>query len=295
MKVLNYGSLNIDFVYNVPHIVRPGETLSSTSMKRSAGGKGANQSAAMAKAGLDVYHAGKIGADGLWLSDLLAGYGVDISFIRQYDGPTGHAIIQLDGHRQNCIVLFAGGNGEVTLEEIDQTLSHFSKGDLLVLQNEIVHIDELIRRAHENGMRICLNPAPFDDSVFALPLDLLDLLVVNEIEGTQLASLDVDTPYSRILETLVARYPKSEILLTIGKYGVLYGYGDVREKGDIVNLPVADTTAAGDTFIGYYIAARDRGYPVKQSLDLACKASSLAVSRFGAMESIPFAREAFGK
>ncbi len=294
MKVLNYGSLNIDFVYSVPHIVRPGETLSSTAMKRSAGGKGANQSASLAKAGMKVYHAGKIGHDGVWLTELLREYGVDISFVRLYEGVTGHAIIQLDEQKQNCIVLHAGGNGAVTLDEIDETLSHFGAGDLLVLQNEIVHVDALIRRAHEKGMKICLNPAPFDVSVLKLPLRLVDLLVVNEIEGAQLAGLPLDSPYPMILDTLVAQYPESEILLTIGKHGVLYGCGDIRERGDIVDLPVADTTAAGDTFIGYYIAARDHGFPVRESLGLACKASSIAVSRFGAMESIPLAAEVFG-
>ncbi len=294
MKVLNYGSLNIDFVYSVPHIVRPGETLSSTAMKRSAGGKGANQSAALAKAGMEVYHAGKIGHDGVWLAELLKEYGVDTSFIRLYDDVTGHAIIQLDEQKQNCIVLHAGGNGAVTLDEIDETLSRFDAGDLLVLQNEIVHVDTLIHTAHERGMRVCLNPAPFDDSIFDLPLDEVDLLVVNEIEGAQLARLPLDSPYPMILETLVERYPGSEILLTIGKHGVLYGYGDIREQGDIVDLPVADTTAAGDTFIGYYIAAQFRGFSVKESLGIACKASSIAVSRFGAMESIPLAVEVFG-
>ncbi len=293
MKVLNYGSLNIDFVYNVPHIVRPGETLSSTAMKQNAGGKGANQSAALAKAGLEVYHAGKIGNDGRWLSDLLADYGVDTSFIRRYDGPTGHAIIQLDEQKQNCIVLFAGGNGAVTVEEIGETLAHFSEGDLLVLQNEISHIDELIRRAYDKGMLICLNPAPFADSIFDLPLEMVNLLIVNEIEGARLAQLSLETPYERILDTLVERYPESEILLTIGKHGVLYGKGSFRSKGNIVDLPVADTTAAGDTFIGYYIAAVERGYQTQQALNLACKASSLAVSRFGAMESIPLAYEVF--
>lgn len=293
MKVLNYGSLNVDFVYSVPHIARPGETLSSTSMTRSAGGKGANQSASMAKAGLRVYHAGKMSGKDQWLVDLLRSYGVDTSYIRLYEGTTGHAIIQLDAERQNCIVLYAGGNGEVTLDEIAETLSHFEAGDLLVLQNEIVHVDALIRQAHEKGMRICLNPAPFDDSIFNLPLEAVDLLVVNEIEGAQLARLPLDTPYATTLDSLVSQYPHAEILLTAGKAGAFYGYGTIREQGEIIDLPVADTTGAGDTFIGYYLASVERGYSVKDALRLACKASSIAVSRFGAMESIPFAQEVF--
>lgn len=295
MKILNYGSLNIDLVFSVPHIVLPGETIASTHFDKSAGGKGANQSAALAKAQAPIFHAGKIGADGQFLIDLLKSYGVNTSFITKYPGSTGQAVIQLDNAKQNAIILHAGGNAQITCEEIDAVLSHFSSGDMLVLQNEIVHTDYLIREAHKRNMLICLNPAPFDKSVFTLPLDLVNIIVVNEIEGAGLTHMSLNTPVDIILNALIAAYPHAEVILTAGKQGAFYGFKDERYTGSIVDVPVVDTTGAGDTFIGYFLAAKLNGFSIPHCLRLACKASSIAVSRLGAMEAIPFADEVFEK
>lgn len=293
MRFLNYGSINIDLVFTVDHIVKGGETLQSTSLTRSAGGKGANQSAALAKAGSAVFHAGKIGSDGTFLLDLLSSYKVDVSHVHTYDGATGQALIQLDANKQNAIILYSGGNGAVTKEEIEQTLNHFAGGDMLVLQNEIVHTEYLIRMAKRRGMKICMNVAPFESSLLSLPLDMVDILVANEIEGAGLAGMDETTDFKAILERLVKRYPYSEILLTIGKMGCWYAFKDLRIHHDIYDTKVVDTTAAGDTFIGFYLASIGRGYSVRQALQYASKAAGLAVSRPGAMASIPFASEVF--
>jgi ribokinase len=293
MKILVFGSLNIDLIFSVDHIAAPGETISSSSLARSAGGKGANQAAALAKAGMPVYMAGKIGADGEFLLSLLQSYGVNTGRVVQYEGATGQAIIQLDQNKQNAIVLYSGGNGAITTGEIHQTIGEFGAGDLIVLQNEIVHVREIMECAKERGLRICLNPSPCNEKIAALPLDLVDLFFVNEIEGAALAELPPDTAPSAALDRLVKRFPRAEIILTAGKDGAYYGCGETRAKGDIVDLPVADTTAAGDTFTGYFIAAREKNMPVPQALALACKASSIAVSREGAMESIPLAAEVF--
>ena len=294
MKFLNYGSVNIDLVFTVDHMVVPGETLSSSSFFRSAGGKGANQSAALAKAGASVTHAGKIGSDGQFLVDLLSGYGVDTSLIRRYEGATGQALIQLDKHKQNAIVLYGGGNLQITKEEIDESLALFEAGDMLVLQNEIVHTSYLIEEAKKVGMKVCLNTAPFDEKILALPLDLVDILVVNEIEGAALANTKKGSSFTEVLEALVSAYPKSEIVLTVGKGGAYYAYEEIRLHEPIYDLPVVDTTAAGDTFIGYFLTARALGHDSQMALRYACKASGLAVSRLGAMGSIPLASEVFG-
>jgi len=293
MRFLNYGSVNIDLIFTVDHIVKGGETLQSTSLTRSAGGKGANQSAALAKAGATVFHAGKVGRDGDFLLQLLTSYGVDVSHIRTYDGATGQALIQLDANKQNAIILYSGGNGAIATDEIDQTLEHFGFGDVLVLQNEIVHIDYLIKNAKRRGMKVCMNVAPFDPSALSLPLELIDILVVNEIEGAGLANIQETSDYKAILERLVTRYPASEILLTIGKQGCWYAFKDLRVHHDIYDTPVVDTTAAGDTFIGYYLASIARGCSIRQALQYASKAAGLAVSRPGAMASIPLAEEVF--
>jgi ribokinase len=300
MKVLVFGSLNIDLIYSLDHIVSPGETVSSRSFKKSAGGKGANQAAALGKAGVAVYMAGKIGPDGLFLVDLLKSYGVNTENVTVYEGATGQAIIQLDRQSQNAIILYAGGNGAVTAEEAVKVLAGFDAEDILVLQNEISHLREIMEEAKSRGLSIYFNPSPFDHTIKELPLNLVDVFFVNEIEGAAMAGmstgkgpLDGSVPAAEILDCLTAAYPRSGIVLTLGKKGVHYGYGEERARGEIINLPVVDTTGAGDTFTGYFIAARCRNHSLTEALHLACKASSIAVSRTGAMESIPFAREVF--
>jgi ribokinase len=293
MNILVYGALNIDLVFSVDHIVLPGETISGASLVRSAGGKGANQAAALAKAGMPVYLAGKIGEDGKFLLELLSSYGVNTGHVKIYKGATGQALIQVDKNGQNAIVLYAGGNGAIVPGEIDDVIKNFDPGDLVVLQNEISHTAEIMTAAKKRGLNICLNPSPYNEKIENLPLGLVDLFFVNEIEGAALADMPPRTPPPAILNRLVKQFPAAEIILTAGRDGAYYGSGENRAKGDILDLPVADTTGAGDTFTGYFIAARAKGLPVQETIRLACKAASIAVSRKGAMEAVPFAAEVF--
>jgi ribokinase len=293
MKFLVFGSLNIDLIFSVDHIAAPGETVSSGTLERSAGGKGANQAAALAKAGMEVYLAGKIGMDGEFLLDLLRSYGVRTGHILRWEGATGQAIIQVDKSGQNSIVLYGGGNAALREDELGPIISAFGPGDMILLQNEIPLTAELMKAASDRGMKVCLNPSPFDGRISLLPLELADLLFVNEIEGAGLAGRSISEDPRKILEALALRFPRTELVLTAGKEGAYYARGDLRARGEIVDLPVADTTGAGDTFTGFFLAARQRGCDVAESLRLACRASSIAVSRKGAMASMPFAREVF--
>ena len=290
-RILVFGSLNIDYTYSVPHIVRPGETLTSIGLRRSAGGKGANQAAASAAAGLDVFMAGRIGQDGLFLLAVLRRYGVDTRFVEAGDTPTGNAIIQVDESGQNSIVLFPGGNREIREDEMENAISFFSAGDILLLQNEINGLGSLIEKAAGRGMRVMLNPAPFDDSIFSLPLEKGSMLFVNEIEGAAMAHLSSSAGYDEILGRLSSLYPDSGIILTAGENGAFYASGSTRFSCSAVRCEAADTTGAGDTFIGYFIAGCERGYDIPEALRFASSAASIAVSRHGAMESIPFLRE----
>ena len=147
MKILNYGSMNIDRFYAVEHTVRPGETILADGMTLYCGGKGLNQSIAIAKAGGEIYHAGLLGEDGDMLLDALTRYGVDTRFIRHVPGASSHTVIQVDANGQNCIIVCPGENVRVTDEAIDQTLEGFAAGDLLVLQNELDNIPSLLRKA----------------------------------------------------------------------------------------------------------------------------------------------------
>lgn len=293
MEILCYGSLNIDYIYHVPHQIKPGETLSSRSLEKNPGGKGENQAAALAKAGCSVKMAGKIGRDGLFLLDALKSTGADTTEVRVSDCFTGHAIIQLSDDGENSIILFPGANREQTKAEIDETFSRSEKGSYLILQNEINELPYIIHRAKENQMKIVLNPSPFDSSILTLPLNDIDILIVNEVEAAELAGLPADSEYEAILDKLRADYKENEVIMTVGKNGAYYQNKDARYYQPIIKGPVVDTTAAGDTFAGYFIASRIRGYDAEKSMYYAAKASGITVSREGAMKSIPLADEVF--
>jgi len=285
MKILNYGSLNIDIVYSVSHIIRPGETLSSSGVQQFAGGKGANQSVALAKAGAEVHHAGKIGEDGRWLKEKLKSYGVKTELVREYEGSTGQAIIQLTPEAENSIILYSGGNRNITLDEITETFSRFDKGDYLVVQNEINLMPEIIHSAHNRGMKICLNPAPFEEIINEWPLEMVDILIVNELEAEGLAGKKGS--FEEILDILTDKFPQTEIIMTVGTEGSFFGKDNFRLHIPITKVQAVDTTAAGDTFLGYYLASKINGFDVEQSMKRASRASSITVSRPGAMDSIP--------
>ena len=180
MKILNFGSLNIDYTYQVDHFVRPGETEASFSRMTACGGKGLNQSIALAKSGSHVFHAGAIGkADGGILLDALKNAGVNTDYVLQLeDTPSGSAFIQVNSEGENCIVLDGGANQAITRAYVDEVLSHFVNRDWLVLQNEISEIPYIIELAHDIGITIVLNPSPINPSVRNLPLGYIDYFLL---------------------------------------------------------------------------------------------------------------------
>ena len=286
MSILVFGSLNIDHVYQVEHLVRPGETLPSTEYRRFQGGKGANQSVALARAGADVFLAGRIGPEGLWLRDAIAAEGVDVTHVGLDGQPTGHAIIQVDSTGENSILLYGGANLTVTSDDAHYVLSHFGEGDWLLLQNEISSMPVILSEAYERGMSVALNPAPMTPEVLRYPLDGVALFVVNLTEGAALAEVENAAP-ELIVDRLQARFPLASILLTLGGDGSLYAQGENRIKTPAQAVEAVDTTAAGDTFTGYFLAELLAGESVEQSLALASRAAALTVTRPGAADSIP--------
>lgn len=293
MAVLVFGSINIDRTFKLPHTLALGETLLSSSLSIQAGGKGANQAVALSKAGIKTYMAGSIGTDGLWIRDQLKEYGVNTSLIKVKDDCyTGTATILLDNEGRNSIILYGGGNRENDGEYIDKVLSNFEKGDWIVLQNEINNLDLIIMKAKKKGMKICLNPSPFEKELLSLPLEEVDLLVLNEVEMQQLMELqisdDIDD-YKSKLKELSSKLHSSMLLLTLGEKGSLLknpAHEDIL-YAPIVKTDVRDTTAAGDTFLGYFLSSIIDGKPDEEALRQATRASSIAVSRAGAMDSIP--------
>lgn len=284
MKILNFGSLNIDLVYDVSHHARTGETLTTRQFARHMGGKGLNQSIALQRAGAQVYHAGCIGEDGVFLRNYLADSGVDVMHVQVIDEATGHAVIQVNSEGDNCILLYPGANRCQTKENMEKALAGFSAGDLLLMQNETNGLAEMMRAAKEKGMLIAFNPSPIDETLKALPMELVDYFILNEIEGAALSS---EEEPDKIIEALLKKYPHAHIVLTLGGAGSLYAHGKMRLKQEIFKVKAVDTTGAGDTFTGYFLASQLRGEDAAQSLRIAAAASAIEVTRNGAAQAIP--------
>lgn len=284
MRVLNFGSLNLDYVYSVDHMVVEGETLAANGMQTFCGGKGLNQSIALARAGVQVYHAGLIGEEGKILLETCRESGVCTDFIREIPRKSGHTIIQVDQNGQNCILLYGGANRSMTREFIDEVLSHFEKGDYLLLQNEVNLVDYMVEQAYEKGMEIILNPSPFDRNLEACDLSKISLFLMNEIEGWQITG---EKETERILVRLRELYPNAKAVLTLGGDGAVYQDQENQYRQSIFKVETKDTTAAGDTFTGYFISSMLQQLPAPAGLELAAKAAAIAVSRDGATASIP--------
>ncbi|MBO4298565.1 MAG: ribokinase [Clostridia bacterium] len=288
MKTLVFGSVNIDHVYRLSHLVREGETISSDEYRKNEGGKGTNQAVALAKAGLEVWFAGAIGKDGQFMKDYLTSFGVNTDDLRTLDAPTGHAIIQVDEEGRNSIILYGGANRMITPEMIGETLSHFAAGDYVLLQNEISGGEEIIRQAAGRGMHVALNPSPVSEELLSWPLELVEWLILNEIEGADITGL---TDTEAMLDELLRRYPNCRVVLTLGEMGSVYADGQRRVRQGIMPVDAVDTTAAGDTFTGYFLQTVLAGGSVENALRTAAQAASIAVSRPGAGRSIPLKDE----
>lgn len=292
MKVLCFGSLNIDYVYSVDHFVEKGETLSSLNLEVFTGGKGLNQSVALAKAGAHVYHAGAIGPDGQFLLDTMADAGVNTDYVAIVKtARTGNAIIQRDKSGDNCILLYGGTNQMVTKEQVDHVLTFFTVGDYLVLQNEINQLPYIMEKAHEKGMIIVLNPSPMNEKILELPLDYVNIFVLNEVEAGQILNRGRESAHSHLAEELSKKYPNATIVLTLGGEGSICIDGTDRFTQCAFQVSVADTTAAGDTFTGYFISGLISGKKKQQAMKEASAAAAIACSRPGAAPSIPIPTE----
>ena len=288
MKVLNFGSLNLDYVYSVDHMVKPGETLASFGMNTFCGGKGLNQSIALARAGVPVFHAGMVGGEGKLLLKACKESGIKTDYIRTIPGQSGHTIIQVDKEGQNCILLYGGANRSITREYVDEVLGNFEKRDILLLQNEVNLLDYIIDQAYERGMMIILNPSPYDSVLDGCDFSKISMFLLNEVEGEQITG---ENDAENMLEKLKAMYPKARVVLTLGGEGSVYQYKEERYRQGIYKVKAVDTTAAGDTFTGYFISSVIDGVPVPEGLALAAKAAAIAVSRQGAAASIPSREE----
>lgn len=287
-RILNFGSLNLDHVYQVPHFVRPGETLHTTRYAVHAGGKGLNQSIAAARAGAEVWHAGRIGPDGGSLRDLLARENVHVDLLVAGGSSTGHTVIQIDPHGENSILLHGGANREIPAEQIPRALEPFGNGDFLLLQNETNVTAELLAAGARRGLTILFNPAPMDETAAGLPLTGVAVLAVNQQECRALGD---DESVEIAAEKIRKRHPGLALLLTLGSDGSVYFSGRDEIRLEAERVATVDTTGAGDAFIGYFAAGLARGAAPLDALEEANRAAALCVSRTGAAASIPYRQE----
>ena len=289
MSVLSIGSMNLDYVYQVPHLARPGESLMATAMETKAGGKGLNQTLALARAGATVRHAGCIGSEGAVLRDLLAENGVDVSLVETVEAPQGSAFIQVDQTTaQNSIVVFGGSNRALTPERVEELLESAQPKERVVLQNEVSSMREILAGCAEHGLPVILNPAPYSDDIATMDLSPVEWLIVNEVEVEQLTGTgDPDEAW----QVVQLRWPNTSLIVTLGEQGSICFHQNERIVQEAYKVKAVDTTAAGDTFIGYFVAGLEESLPLAQCLRQASVASAIAVTRPGAAPSIPWKRE----
>ncbi|HMT92474.1 ribokinase [uncultured Thiothrix sp.] len=293
MPIYNYGSINIDHVYRVPHLVLPGETLSSHHYRQVLGGKGANQSIALARAGSEVFHIGRYNVADQALVQPLIEAGVAAEHLETVNEPSGHAIIQVDDQAENSIILYAGANHSFTVTDLANSLQAAKAGDWLLLQNECSCTQAMIELAAARGLKIAFNPAPMNAAVKDLPLDKLSLLFVNQVEVCQLLNLPTEPlpTLEDLVALLQARWPDTLVVITLGSKGAASVYQGQLEFVPAVPVQAVDTTGAGDTFTGYFLHAWMQGQSLRAALERAGKASALCVQRVGASSSIPTAAE----
>ncbi|TIC23654.1 Ribokinase-like protein [Wallemia mellicola] len=289
---LVFGSINVDEFFSVPHIVRPGETLASTKITKKAGGKGANQAVALAKASAVVSLAGQIGEDGEWIRTLLHSFNVDTSLLKTNNSlPSGRATIQISSEGENSIVLFGGTN----MLSYSDALP-LSKYQFLLLQEEI-------------GLKTIYNPSPMPNATQLrnFPWSSLSYLIINAGEAADLLKAFGEDPTSlssaELLDKLMSNPSTGSLeglIITLGENGLI---ARIKIEGIQTNyeLPTIkvnaiDSTGAGDTFAGYFTACRMKMQTVDTStMELALRnamgAAALAVTKSGAMEAIPEVNE----
>ena len=278
MTIFNLGSINIDLIYRVSHFPAPGETLTTLDHERMLGGKGANQSIALARAGAEIRHIGATNAQDDWLRAEMRAAGVDISAVQNSQLATGHAIVTVSEDGENQIMLYPGANRAIDMAAATAQLVGGGSADWALLQNETNGADDFVAAARASGMKIAYSAAPFDAEVTARLLPQTDLLVVNAGEAEALSSM---------LGTAVAKAGIPHLVITRGGDGADYTGTAGQFHSKAFDVVPTDTTGAGDCFFGFLLAAMAAGHPMQAALREASAAAAIQVTRPGAGSAIP--------
>ncbi|WP_434606631.1 ribokinase [Pseudomonas sp. D2-30] len=291
-KVVVIGSLNMDLVTRAPRLPRGGETLIGESFSTIPGGKGANQAVAAARLGAQVSMVGCVGNDayGQQLRGALLAEGIDCQAVSVVEGSSGVALIVVDDNSQNAIVIVAGANGELTPGVLDSFDAVLQGADVIICQLEVpdATVGHALKRGHELGKIVILNPAP---ASHALPGDwyaYVDYLIPNESEAMVLSGLAVDSlETAEAAATQLLAAGAGKVIVTLGAQGLLFANGASFEHFPAPRVKAVDTTAAGDTFVGGFAAALANSKDEVEAIRFGQVAAALSVTRAGAQPSIP--------
>ena len=295
-KIIVIGSSNVDMVVRTSHMPAPGETILGGEFFMNQGGKGANQAVAIKRLGGNLIFMAKLGNDVLGRQSV--GYfkkeGIDTRYIAlDEDSASGVALISVDDHAENSIVVASGANMLLNEQDVDKMLEEMCEGDILLMQLEIPlqTVEYAARKAFGKGVKVVLNPAP----ARSLPKELfrhLYMVTPNRIEAEMLTGIKIanDADVEKVAEEICAMGVKN-VIITLGSKGCLIREEGVSYRIDAFKVEPVDTTAAGDTFNGALCVGLSEGMDLKQAAVMASKASSIAVTRMGAQSSIPYREE----
>ena len=295
-KIIVIGSSNVDMVVRTSHLPAPGETILGGEFFMNQGGKGANQAVAIKRLGGNLIFMAKLGNDVLGRQSV--GYfkkeGIDTRYIAlDEDSASGVALISVDDHAENSIVVASGANMLLNEQDVDKMLEEMCEGDILLMQLEIPlqTVEYAARKAFGKGVKVVLNPAP----ARSLPKELfrhLYMVTPNRIEAEMLTGIKIgnDADVEKVAEEICAMGVKN-VIITLGSKGCLIREEGVSYRIDAFKVEPVDTTAAGDTFNGALCVGLSEGMDLKQAAVMASKASSIAVTRMGAQSSIPYREE----
>jgi ribokinase len=290
----------MDLVTRAPRLPRAGETLAGQSFVTVPGGKGANQAVAAARLGASVAMIGCVGDDayGEQLRSALLTEGIDCQAVTTIAGEsTGVALIVVDDNSQNAIVIVAGGNGHVSASVVDGFDVLLQQAEVIICQLEVPEstVGHVLKRGHELGKTVILNPAPATGPLPEQWYGWVDYLIPNESEATALTGLPVDSPASAeaAAKTLLAS-GVGKVVVTLGEQGALFASQERVEHFPAPRVKPVDTTAAGDTFVGGFAAALADGKSEAEAIRFGQIAAALSVTRSGAQPSIPTFAEVQG-
>ena len=299
-KIVIIGSSNTDLVVRVEHFPQAGETIMGSDFMTAQGGKGANQAVAVARLGGEAVFVARLGNDAFGEVTLAAlrSEGIDTRHVSLTDGvASGVATITVDGNGENCIVVAGGANLLLSPEDVDRATMDIRCAALLLMQLEtpLPALIEAARLAHDSGVRVVLNPAPYPKQ--PLPAELLqnvDIIIPNETEAAYMTGIQVvdDASALAAIRKMQSMGVK-EAIITVGKQGAYTLCDHQLVRVPAVEVKAVDTTAAGDTFCGALCVALTKGMPMTEAIRVACKAASISVTRRGAQPSVPTAVEVF--